>query len=413
MTEEQREFDDYVISKLNLGMQTGDIYRLVQIHFNYQKARKTFQNRIGTIRRLYKHRIKSPHNAKDEMIARLKASNQKLQDKNRIANGLLRKDDRYFNAVESLLTEISFKLNKLKSFKIGKIKPYLEVRDKTAIIQVTDLHFGEEITWADTLGYNQFNMLCGSKRMWKYAKKIKYFLGDSVSDIVVAFTGDLMNSDRRSDELLTNFPNRSETYIQTLEILGSFLIDLAKDYKIKVVSVLGNESRMDQDMPFSNPTHNFDFLIHKELSMLLSQHRDRIKFINCERNYETLYPVSDLNVLFFHGYKYNPKLVDKITSKYNKIGKLLDYIITGHLHSTNSDDKQSRSGSVVGSNYYSTFGLHLLSNATQTLYVIEKEGKAKKSSIYPIIIDLQNVEGCDAYQFDEDVCNTEDNLPLW
>ena len=250
-------------------------------------------------------------------------------------------------------------------------------------------------------------MEIGSKRLWNYAREIEYILGDSVSEIIVAITGDLLNSDRRPDELLTNAGNRSETYIQTLQILSGFLTDLARKYKIKVLSVIGNESRMDEFPPMMNPTHNFDFLVHKGLSMLLSNCKDRITFLNVERNYEKLYSVGGLNILFIHGYKYNPKKLSKLIAKYNMVGKIIDYVILGHIHETNIEGKQGRSGSLSGSNFYSAHMLHLLAKATQNIYIVKKEEGATKASISPIAVDLQNISGCNMYKFDKDGCITE------
>lgn len=407
MGKQNRDLDNYVISKLNLNISTSDIYTLVQKYYGYKLSRKTFQNYIGIVRRKYRHKLYKPSDEIEEGLVKMKASIQSLQDKNRIANKILRGHDRYLNATSELFDHILQKLKKLEVFKVDEIERKLEIKKKTAIVQVTDIHFGEEVELADSLGFNQYGVKQASQRLWKMARKIEYFLGDSVSDIVVALTGDLLNSDRRPDEFLTNSGVRSEVYIQAMEILAGFLTDLAKRYNVTVLSVMGNESRMDENMPFRDPIHNFDFLIHKGLSMLLSNCRPRIKFLDIERNFEKLYQVGGLNVLFFHGYKYKQTMLSKVISKYNTVGKLIDYVITGHYHSTNIEDGQARGGSIVGGNFYSTYGLHLLSRASQNLFVIEEEENIIKPSIYPIVIDLQNIIEDKMYKFDEDVCKIE------
>lgn len=400
----RNDLDDYIITKLNLGIPTSDIYVLVKHYFDYKLSRKTFQNRVGVVRRKYRSKIIKSSDVYENEIVRMKASNQRLQDKNRIANKLLREHNRYLNSTSDVLEDI---LHKLKSFNIFKVEPVntkYTVVDKTAIIQLTDLHLGEQVTSEDTLGYNEFGMEIGSKRLWKYAREIEYTLGDSVTDIIVAFTGDLLNSDRRVDELLTNAGTRSETFVQSLQILSGFLTDLARRYRVTVLSVVGNESRMDQDPPFRDPIHNFDFLIHKCLSMLLSDCKDRIKFLDVDRNYEKVYPVGGLNILFYHGYKYTPNKISKFIMKYNQLGMLIDYVITGHIHAPSIEENQSRSGSIVGSDFYSVFSLHAVARATQTLYNIKREVNSSKSCISPVVIDLQNISGCQMYKFDKDVC---------
>lgn len=401
---ENKDIDEFVISKLNAGYITKDIYVLVRHFFDYKLERKTFQNRVGIIRRKYKARIIKPSSEYENELIRMKASNQRFQDKNRIANKLLREHDRYLNSTFELFEEILIKLKSFNIFKVEKVDRKFKIKDKTAIIQLTDLHLGEEVTLADTLGYNEYGVETGSKRLWKFAREIEYTLGNSVSEITVALTGDLLNSDRRVDELLTNAENRAEVFIQALQILSGFLMDLASKYKITVLSVLGNESRMDQDLPYHNPTHNFDFLVHKCLSMLLAGCSDRIKFLDIERNYEMLYNIGGLNILFLHGYKYRPNQVAKLIAKYNNLGKLIDYIITGHVHANYKDEDQSRAGSLVGSNFYSVSALHVIAKASQTLYTIKKGETNEKPSISSIVIDLQSVAGCKMYSFDRDVC---------
>jgi len=404
MASENKDLDDYVISKLNHGLLTSDIYILIKNYFNYTLSRKTFQNYIGVIRRKYKNRLKQPTDIYDDSFIKIKALNQKLQDKNRITNKVLREHDRYLNFTSELFDNILMKLDSLKHFKLKFQDTLIEIVEKTAIVQLSDLHIGEVVTLEDTLDSNEYNVEICSQRLWKYAKKVRSLLGDSVSKIVVACTGDLLNSDRRIDEMLTNADSRSETFIQAIQIISGFLLDLARYYNIEVVSVFGNESRFDQDIPYRDPIHNFDFLIHKFLSMYLSQHSDRIKFMDVSRNYEKLYNIYGKEILFFHGIKYNPTLLNRIIKKYNDLGKLVDYVISGHIHSPDIRENQGRSASVVGGNFYSTFGLNLVSNASQILYIIEKERGSIKPSIYPIIIDLQSVIDCGVYAFDHDVC---------
>jgi predicted phosphodiesterase len=337
-------------------------------------------------------------------MVRMKASNQRLQDKNRIANKIMREHNRYLNATSELYEEILNKLGSFNIFKVEKVKTKFEIVDKTAIVQLTDLHLGETVTLDDTLGFNEYGIEVGSKRLWKFAREIEYILGDTVSEIVVAMTGDLLNSDRRVDEMLTNTANRSEVFVQALQVLSGFLIDLARRYKITVLSVVGNESRIDQDPPYRNPMHNYDFLIHKCLSMLLNNCGDRITFLDISRNYETIYKVGGLNILFSHGYKYKPNMLNKVVMKYNMMGTLIDYVITGHIHTAYTEESQGRSGSLVGSNNYSIFRLHAIAKATQILYTIKREESMNRSSISPMIIDLQEVADCGMYKFDQDVC---------
>ena len=94
-------------------------------------------------------------------------------DKNRLSNKLVREQVRLANANQALLSELLKKLPRLKNFSPIPIKFDTEKMEKTAIIQVSDLHLNEVVMESDTMGLNVHNYGIASKRLWKYAKKIK------------------------------------------------------------------------------------------------------------------------------------------------------------------------------------------------------------------------------------------------
>jgi predicted phosphodiesterase len=204
------------------------------------------------------------------------------------------------------------------------------------------------------------------------------------------------------DELLTNSGNRSEAFIFAIQVMSKFILDIAEDYHVSVLSVYGNESRLDFDIPNSTPTNNWDFTIHKTLSMILSEYQDRIVFIELSKNWERVVNILGANVLFTHGHT---KLTrEKAIVKYSQVGVAIHYMITGHIHSTDIKESSFRSGSTVGSNFYSTFTLNLMGRASQNLYILEKEHYKEIPSVTAIAIDLQNTQGIEGYIFDRDVC---------
>ena len=367
-------------------------------------SKKSFYSYITKVKKENKHKIRKKGVDVDEDLITIQAANQRLTDKNRISNKLLKENVRLTNATSELYEELLNKIPKVKNFEYEKSEGLIEITDKSAIVQVSDLHLNEVVLPEDCMGINVHNYDVASRRLWKYAKKIKETLGKSVSHILVALTGDLLNSDRRPDEVLTNAGNRSEALIFALQILKCFLLDLAEDYHLTIATVYGNESRLTQDIPWSNPTHNYDFLIHKLLSQMLEDYQDRIVFLELERNYERVVEVIGANILLTHGHtKIDWK---KAVTKYAAANIILHYMIIGHLHSTKIDDKYARSASTVGANFYSTYGLNLAGRASQNIYIIEKEKGAKVPSINPMAIDLQNTEGCGSYTYDKDVCKS-------
>jgi predicted phosphodiesterase len=255
---------------------------------------------------------------------------------------------------------------------------------------------------SDTLGHNKSNFDVISKRFQKYADKIKERLGKSVTNITVAFMGDLINSDRRIDELLVNEGCVAESLLKSLQILTAFLLDLSETYKINVVSVLGNESRLDLNIPMRDPINNFDFIIHKLLSELLN--KTSIQFQDIERNYEKVIEVLGANILLTHGHT---KLTwNDAVKKYNKIGKILHYMLTAHFHTVKIKEQTSQGASMSGNNFYGAFGINDIADASQTIYIVEKEKDAVTSytTISPMVINLQRLYGYSGYFCQEDVC---------
>jgi hypothetical protein len=61
------------------------------------------------------------------------------------------------------------------------------------------------------------------------------------SQVVVVCLGDLLNSDRRLDELLSNATNRSKATLLAVDIPQAFLLDLRSAFRVEVYGITGNE----------------------------------------------------------------------------------------------------------------------------------------------------------------------------
>ena len=375
---------------------------LLKDKFGYDNSEKTLRNNIPEIRRKYDLRDNNTTQSKEiDAISKLLNEKQKLLDHNRIIRKAIRSHNRSYTILEELFNDLLGRIREIDvDYKMSKID---EINDKETIITISDAHFGETIFKSDTLGINSCAFDVLSKRLQKYADKIKEMLTRHVSNITVALMGDLINSDRRLDELITNDGCVAEAFIKSLQILTPFLIDLRSSFNIKVASVLGNESRMDLTIPMKDPINNFDFLIHKMLSELFVDKSD-IKFLDIERNYEKLINVLGANILLTHGHT---KLSwSDAVKKYNKIGTILHYMITAHLHTVSIKEQTSQSASLSGNNFYGAFGINDLADASQTVYLVEKEddGVTSRTTVSPMIINLQNVYGYSGYNFQNDVC---------
>lgn len=323
-----------------------------------------------------------------------KALQRKL-DENRVLN----KNFREYARVENTLTALNEALIlQLTSDKFRPVTYKHPNKEGTAlIVQVTDLHFNELVEMPD----NEYGFVVGAKRLQKYAHTIHEMakLYD-VSDIVVALTGDILNSDRRLDEQLHMATNRTKASIIATQILYHFLQDINRSANLKVLSVSGNESRVKEEWGMSEMimTDNYDYAVFNMLRMLFRK-AEGIEFIEGDP-VEQVINVNNSNILVTHGtgIKEGQAAMQQVFGKYSAKGILLDYAIFGHVHFTNITDIYSRSGSLVGNNVYSDRSLNLVTKASQVIHIIEKDG-----TINSLKVGLQYTGGYEGYDIKDDL----------
>jgi predicted phosphodiesterase len=213
-------------------------------------------------------------------------------------------------------------------------------------------------------------------------------------------SGDLLNSDRRLDELLNQATNRAKATFLAVDLLQQVIQELQQDFEVYVVSVTGNETRAKDEWGFSDAvtSDNYDFTITNILRYIL---RDSVTFIDGEGPTEALVTVAGQGILITHGAAKNQqtdleKAVMQIKGRYASKKKRVDFVLLGHLHSARIGDTYARSSSLAGANAYSEFGLQLESRASQNLHIIYKSGNRDS-----IKVDLQHCDGVDGYKIEE------------
>jgi len=317
---------------------------------------------------------------------RLSKQKQKAQDNNRIYNKAFREHARIENAIEEYTKELKtlFENNKL-----NKSTNKFSVNDKACgVLQLSDIHFNEIVE----LENNRYDFSVASERIRTFVNKAKkYFKTANITNIVVAMTGDMMNSDRRLDELLNQATNRANATFLAVDILQQAILDLNKDFNVTVASIIGNEGRANPEMGWSKiiASDNYDYTIFQCLRYLF---RDScIKFIQGNPS-ELVINVAGQNLLMLHGHgSLRGKLesaVNQIIGRYSLKGIAIDYMIFGHVHSARIGDGYARSSSLVGSNDYAEKALNLSGRASQNCYIFYDDGNRDG-----IKIDLQNTDG--------------------
>jgi len=334
----------------------------------------------------------------DDVIAenvRLAKQKQALQDKSRIANKSFREYARVENAIEEYTKELieTFSKNKLTTSSTQK-----SLNSKAVgVIQLSDIHFNELIDLQD----NKYDFSVASDRLKHLVTKAtKYFKMVGITNVLVALTGDLMNSDRRLDELLNEATNRSQATFLAVDILQQAFRELDKDFAVNVACVTGNEGRVNKEFGWSPiiATDNYDFTIFNILKYIFKG--SNITFIDGDPT-ELVVKVAGQNLLLMHGncsirHAALEKSINQVIGRYSMKGVAIDYIIMGHVHSASVGDNYSRSASLAGANDYSDKGLNLSSRASQNCYIFYEDGNRDG-----IKIDLQNTPPNSGYNIDE------------
>ena len=310
---------------------------------------------------------------------------------NRIKNKSFREHVRLENALVEY-NKALIDILKTESLKTT-IKQHESKGKQAIIVQIADTHFNELVD----LKHNKYDFEVASKRLQKFAHHIKEYANFyNVSEIFVAVTGDLLNSDRRLDEKLSLSTNRAKATFLGVHLLKHFILDLNSIANVSVGCVSGNESRAYElgwvDLVSSD---NYDFTIFEILRMLLPD----INFIT-SGGLELVVEVNGHNVLLIHGHQLGNMQNDKIAkviSKYARNGIILDFMMCGHLHETKITDMFARSSSLVGANAYSENALLLSSRAAQNIYIM------KDNERHDIRIDLQHTKGFKGYAINKEL----------
>lgn len=298
---------------------------------------------------------------------------------------------RNFNAIEELYLGI---VDVLKNYKFKTELHTKKSKDKkeVGILQLSDLHFNELID----LPHNKFDFDVASKRLHKFADKAMLVFGDRITEIKLVMTGDLLNSNRRADELMSMATNRASALIIASEILAQLIVYLNQKYNIEVHYVVGNESRIEKDLSFSSlaATDNFDFLIAKFLEARFNN-CSGVTFVDPLDPNETIIKIGNKNILALHGFnvKTNERFLQSLLGKYANNGIIIHYVIFGHLHSCVIGDFYARSSSLAAANSFSDVYLGLTSRASQNIFIVSDSG------IDGSVIDLQNIEGYSGFDF--------------
>lgn len=340
----------------------------------------------------------APSDEVRDHLVKLAKVKQRQADVIRVERKYFREKSRLVNGLEEYAENIE------KVLKKKNLSPLTQVHttptgEYEGVIHLSDLHINEQIDLAN----NVFDIEIASKRIQKHITHAKrVFKSYGVTNVLFAFTGDLMNSDRRIDELLMNATNRANATFVAVDILQQAILDVNQDFNVRCANVTGNESRVGKDVGWINDIaqDNFDFMIYNTLAHLFRGSKG-VTFLPPDDTFlEKVVPVAGQNFLLIHGHNGFARDTDKKISakfgQYAQKGIYLNYVIFGHIHSAIVSDLYSRSSGLPGSNNYSQNALDLAGKASQNFYVVGSNGE-----IHGMKVDLQNTDGYTGYTVSE------------
>lgn len=326
---------------------------------------------------------------------KLKRQSQKYQDINRVERKSFREYSRQYNTIEDLNKSVVEKLSYLSKGRNNRVIIHTKSNGRFGVLHLTDLHFGEGID----LKHNKYDWDIAGKRLEKLRNEAcRFFDSYGIKNIIIAMTGDLMNSSRRLDEVLTNKDNIASSVVGAFDLLRQLINDLSDCYNVKIACCYGNESRLDKDFSAVEPivSNNLDGTIYKMLQVHYMGD-ERVQFIG--EDLELIIQCGDKNILLVHGNSFGKNIEDsinKMKAKYNSQGVNIDYVLTGHIHSPHLNPLWSRGGSLSGDNAYSYNSLNMTNRASQSAIVFEDNGDR-----HGVVIDLNNTDKYNGYKIDD------------
>jgi len=332
---------------------------------------------------------------------KLAKAKQRLQDMNTYNRKLIREQSRLENTLSTMNTELVELITK-EGLPIKTVNHTTDNKYPVMFLQLSDLHLNEIID----IRSNKYDFYIASKRLKMLADETKRIAkAYGCKKLMVAMLGDLLNSDRRLDEIVGNATNRMKATQLSIILLGQFLVDLNKTFNLQIAGVTGNEARSKEHLSFDElvATDNYDFLIYDSLRLLFKD-KPGFEFSMMQAN-ESLINVGNKHILLAHGHQLGKsgdmqKKIQETVGRYTQVyGINIDYVLSGHIHSAYICDYFSRNSSLAGSNAYSEEALNYVSRASQNIHVMHME----KDLINSFKIDLNDVTGAEGYPMEKDI----------
>lgn len=317
-----------------------------------------------------------------EVIREFKKEKYKLAEERTQNNALIRRLSRE-ETIKEIAKDFADKMSAKKILDVNK--PKIIRNNQEAIIQLSDWHYGIEISNF----LNTFNTeICVQRINELLTHSINYFKQNPVNKIYVVNLGDLICGRIHTTLRLQSRIDTVTQIMQVSEILAEFLTELSKITYIEYYDCLDNHSRLE---PVKTDSLELETLA-RITPWYLKTRLEKNKYIKICAN-----EIDDDIIQFtamdgkwciggVHGHKDKPnRVVDNLTS----VTKIkFDLLLTAHYHHFSSDEKNQvmviSNGSLMGTDRYS-LDLRLSSVPSQNIIILND--KSPVDTIHRVILD--------------------------
>lgn len=248
--------------------------------------------------------------------------------------------------------------------------PILTAGDpETAVLLLSDIHGGEDVTEQDTVGQNFYNMEVTELRIRHIVPKVKLLVdierkSKPLDELVIFLLGDMVAGEGiyRGQPFYINAPAISQVR-HTGRFISETINELSEFFpRVRVETVMGNHGRV-APRDLAHHLSNWDAVLYDQVKTEL-RNNPRITVIN-HKGPLALTDIRGLKVGFSHGgYLSAGSSVKPSTAAERSaerwpalLNSKLDICLYGHFHEPHNiqvgDTEVFANGSLVGGNYYS------------------------------------------------------------
>lgn len=238
----------------------------------------------------------------------------------------------------------------------------------THVLQYSDLHAAEVVSYEAMNGLNEYNWEIMDQRHGRLARAIRSFKRNRpypIDDLYIWGLGDMVTGDihdelRETNEIVISEAATKLGYYMA-DFIASELVPLYKN--IYIDAVVGNHGRVSKKPEFKSATKNWDWIAYKIMELRLAEFT-QVK-VNLPTSFETVVQVYDWNTLLFHGDGVPTNMpgvpwggitrrTKEQSATYAAMGIHLDHFACGHYHEANvtAQKRILMNGSLKGPDEY-------------------------------------------------------------